>query len=473
MKISRYYPYNARFIALLLISILPGCDSLVDVDPPGTRPSPELIFQDDLTAVTAVRGMYSEMSSQAYFNNAGISLLSSLSADDMREPFPENITNRQFFEINEITASDPVVKEYFWQPGYRYIYLANSIFEGLAASKGVTAITKNQLRAEALFIRAFSTFYLTNLFGAIPLPTTTDLSTNMHIRRSPSVDAYNAIVADLLEAQQLFSHDKDFSFTRDDFPRGRASYWAATTLLARVYLYLEKWTDAEQQATAVLDQTSLFRLSGSLNGVFLANSEEVIWQLLPVIENTGPFEAQLFLQRANKKPIVYLTESFLTALEPGDQRFVHWVDTAHVGNTDIIYHFPNKYQRPSSQEQFHVELRLAEVYLIRAEARAHQGKLLGAIEDLDMLRSRAKLPSFKGQSFATDALLEKIAQERHIELFAEGGHRWLDLKRTNKASATLSLLDYKKKWEDTDELYPVPESEIINNPNLGPQNRGY
>jgi hypothetical protein len=472
MKISRFYPYNARFIALLLISILLGCDSLVEVDPPGTRPSPELIFQDDLTAVTAVRGMYSEMSAQPYFNNAGISLLSSLSADDLKEPFPDNITTRQVFEINEIDVSNSQVKEYFWQPGYRYIYLANSIFEGLAASKGVTAIMKNQLRAEALFIRAFSTFYLTNLFGAIPLPTTTDLSKNMHIRRSPSVDAYNAIVADLLEAQQLFSHDKDFSFTRDDFPRSRASYWAATTLLARVYLYLEKWTEAEQQATAVLDQASLFQLSDSLNDVFLANSREVIWQLLPVYKDTGPFEAQFFLQRANKKPLVYLTESFLATLEPGDQRFVHWIDTAQVGDTDARYYFPNKYRYPSSQDQFHVELRLAEVYLIRAEARVHQDNLFGTIEDLDMLRSRAKLTSFKGQSFTPDALLDKIAQERRIELFAEGGHRWLDLKRTNKASTALSLLDYKK-WEDTDELYPVPKSEIINNPNLGPQNQGY
>jgi hypothetical protein len=74
--------------------------------------------------------------------------------------------------------------------------------------------------------------------------------------------------------------------------------------------------------------------------------------------------------------------------------------------------------------------------------------------------------------FTRDALLQKIAQERRMELFAEGGHRWLDLKRTGKASATLSLIDYKR-WEDTDELYPVPQSEIVSNPNLGPQNHGY
>jgi hypothetical protein len=449
-----------------------GCNSLVEVDPPGTRPPPELIFQDDLTAVSAVRGMYSEMSSQPYFNNAGIGLLSSLSADDMTVQLPGRgiSKDRLPFETNAIDPSNALVKEYCWQPGYRYIYIANAILEGLATSTGVSDTMKNQLRAEALFIRAFSNFYLTNLFGAIALPTSTDFNKNLHIGRASSVEAYDAIITDLLEAQQLFSNDKDFSFTKDDFPRSRASYWATTALLARVYLYLEKWTEAEQQATAVLDQTSLFTLSDSLTGVFLAKSKEVIWQLLPVIDGMGPYEAQLFVPGENEKPKVYLTESFLDALEPDDQRATHWIGTAIV--SDTAYLFSNKYQQSNSRDQFHVELRLAELNLIRAEARAHLDNLSGAIDDVDMLRHRAGLTLFKGQSFTRDALLQKIAQERRMELFAEGGHRWLDLKRTDKASTALSLIDYKR-WEDTDELYPVPQSEIVSNPNLGPQNHGY
>ncbi|MBT1707748.1 RagB/SusD family nutrient uptake outer membrane protein [Fulvivirgaceae bacterium PWU5] len=415
------------------------------------------------------------MSSEPYFNNAGISLLTSLSTDDMKTLPASEEKDRAPFEINNISSANPLVKEYCWQPGYRYVYLANSVLDGLAASKGVTSVMKNQLRAEALFIRAFSTFYLTNLFGAIPLPTTTELTKNLHISRSPSSDAYNAVLSDLLEAQQLFSIDKELSLTKDAYPRSRANYWAATAFLARVYLYLEKWTEAEQQATAVLDQTSLFALSNDLDSVFLANSREVIWQLLPVVKDgrpSGPYDAQLFLQRLNKRPLIHLTESFLETPEPGDQRLVHWVDTAHVWNTNTVYHFANKYQQPNGQDQFHVELRLAELYLIRAEARAHLENLSGAVDDVDMIRRRASLALFKGQSITRDALLQKIAQERRMELFAEGGHRWLDLKRTNQASATLSLIEYKK-WQDTDELYPVPQSEIVSNPNLGPQNLGY
>lgn len=474
MKTSSFYRYScSRFVTLLFIGVLSSCDSLVDVGPPGTRPPPDLIFQDDLTAVTAVRGMYSEMSSEPYFNNAGISLLTGLSADDMKAVPVSRHADRVPFEANNISPTNPLVKQYCWQPGYRYIYLANSILDGLAASKGVTSAMKNQLRAEALFIRAFSTFYLTNLFGAIPLPTSTELTENLHISRSPSSEAYNSALTDLLEAQQLFSIDKDLSFTKDAFPRSRTNYWATTAFLARVYLYLEKWAEAEQQATAVLDQTSLFTLSNDLDSVFLANSREVIWQLLPVVKDgwpTGPQDAQLFLEKVDEKPVVYFTESFLKSIEPDDRRSTHWMETAVV--RDTAYRYSNKYQYPYGQDQFHVELRLAELYLIRAEARTHQNNLAMAINDIDKLRSRANLPLLKDQSFSHDVLLQKIAQERRIELFSEGGHRWLDLKRTGKANATLSSIDYKK-WEDTDELYPVPQSEIVSNPNLAPQNRGY
>ncbi|MBT1685453.1 RagB/SusD family nutrient uptake outer membrane protein [Dawidia soli] len=474
MEVITVKSYNPQryVLVFLLCMVVFGCDSLVDVDPPGTRPPPELIFQDDLTAVSAVRGMYSEMSSKPYFNNVGISLLSSLSADDMRAlPGLDASKDRTPFETTDIDPSNPLLKEYCWQPGYRYIYVANSILEGLAASTGVSVALKNQLRGEALFIRAFSDFYLTNLFGDIPLPTSPDFEKNLHIERTSSAKAYDAIVTDLREAQELFLQDKDSLFTKNDFPRNRASYWAATALLARVYLYLGRWMEAEQQATTVLDQTSLFTLSDSLNGVFLAESQEVIWHLLPVVKRTGTHEANLYLRQVNKKPVIHLTASFLETLEPGDQRAIHWIHTARVENTDTVYHFPYKYQQTEAQDQFHVELRLAELYLIRAEARAHLGNASGAIEDVDMIRRRAGLTSLKGQSFTDDILLQKIAQERRIEFFAEGGHRWLDLKRTRKAS-TLSLVDYKK-WEDTDELYPVPQSEISSNPNLGPQNPGY
>jgi hypothetical protein len=113
-------------------------------------------------------------------------------------------------------------------------------------------------------------------------------------------------------------------------------------------------------------------------------------------------------------------------------------------------------------------MRLAELYLIRAEASLllSAGNKGAAISDLNVLRQRAglnDLPVTLSAAQVTDA----IAQERRVELFAEWGHRWLDLKRTGKASAVLSQIAAKQPWAgDYQLLYPIPATEITNNKNI-------
>jgi hypothetical protein len=106
--------------------------------------------------------------------------------------------------------------------------------------------------------------------------------------------------------------------------------------------------------------------------------------------------------------------------------------------------------------------------LIRAEARARQHNLAGAKPDINMIRSRAGLGINNSPDEAS--LLLAIEQERRIELFAEWGHRWLDLKRTGRASAVLGLV--KPGWSAEDMLFPIPQSELDKNPFLV-QNPGY
>ncbi|MEZ4970791.1 MAG: RagB/SusD family nutrient uptake outer membrane protein [Flavobacteriaceae bacterium] len=116
--------------------------------------------------------------------------------------------------------------------------------------------------------------------------------------------------------------------------------------------------------------------------------------------------------------------------------------------------------------------RLAEQYLIRSEARTHQGKLPEAIADLDRIRERANLSPLSNVApeIGQKALLDSLDTERRRELFTEWGHRWLDLKRTGKVSDLLSST--KPSWQETDTLYPIPEEEIGKNPKLT-QNNGY
>ena len=114
-------------------------------------------------------------------------------------------------------------------------------------------------------------------------------------------------------------------------------------------------------------------------------------------------------------------------------------------------------------------LRLSEQYLIRAEARARQGDLIGAKDDLNVIRNAAGLGN---TTVATDvAIIDAVLRERRVELFTEYGHRFFDLKRYGKVDSILSVV--KPGWDATDILLPLPETELLVNPNLLPQNPGY
>jgi hypothetical protein len=125
----------------------------------------------------------------------------------------------------------------------------------------------------------------------------------------------------------------------------------------------------------------------------------------------------------------YLNDGIVNAFESSDKRKTDWLESVTAeGKT---YYFPFKYKTDfaglSTVQEYTVILRLAEVYLIRAEARARQGNVNGAKLDVNVIRTRASLA---GTTAATDAqLMVAIEQERRVELFTEWGHRWLDLKR--------------------------------------------
>jgi len=115
-------------------------------------------------------------------------------------------------------------------------------------------------------------------------------------------------------------------------------------------------------------------------------------------------------------------------------------------------------------------LRLAEQYLIRAEARLQQGNdLTGAAGDLNAIRHRAGLADMSTGS-ASD-LMTALTHEKQIEFFAEWGHRWLDLKRWGTATSVLSA-DKGITVTTSALLFPIPVADIIADANLR-QNPGY
>ena len=125
-----------------------------------------------------------------------------------------------------------------------------------------------------------------------------------------------------------------------------------------------------------------------------------------------------------------------------------------------------------SYTEYYMVLRLAEQYLIRAEAEAHGAGngLSGAVSDLNIIRYRAGLPDYAG-AILQSPILSAIAHENQIEFFAEWGHRWLDLKRTGQATTVLSA-NKGFAVSSNSLLYPIPVSELKTDPNLT-QNSGY
>ncbi len=458
-----------KCIFLVVVALLCSCESFVEVAPPKTETASSTVYTDDLAATSAIRGIYHEMERTGFANGAvgSVSFFAGASADELRS---HTTTLDEFFS-NSISVANSTVQSDLWSTCYKIIYYSNSAVEGLQTSSSLTVSVKNQLEGEAKFLRAFTYFYLVNFFGDVPLILSTDYKTNQYAAKSPASNVYASIVTDLLDAQNLLP--VDFQFSGGE--RVRATQWAATALLARVYLYSKDWANAEAQASKVIASKPLFSLATDPNTVFLKNSTETIWQLMPVIPGGNANEGLYFIPATlNSAPTyVSLTDGMVNAFAAGDKRKTSWVSNSTVGVNK--FYFPFKYKVGKTGQpitEYSMILRLAEQYLIRAEARAQQGLFSLAIQDLDVIRQRAGLASLNVAipSPSLDAVLNAVAQERRVELFTEWGHRWLDLKRTGKANAVLGS---KPNWRTTAVLYPIPQSELVSDPNLAPQNPGY
>jgi hypothetical protein len=154
-----------------------------------------------------------------------------------------------------------------------------------------------------------------------------------------------------------------------------------------------------------------------------------------------------------------------------------WTTTDTIGGTP--YYYVYKYKgRAGTGNEYNVVFRLAEQYLIRAEARAHQNEIADAVADINMIRDRAGLDPLD-DNISHDSALMAVEQERKFELFGEWGNRWFDLKRTPSNSGNIGLTraddilsGLKPAWKHSAVLYPIPASQIIINSQLS-QNYGY
>jgi starch-binding outer membrane protein, SusD/RagB family len=480
---------SSRLCLLLVISLI-SCKKLVEISAPVTSVNGANVYVNDVTASAVLTGLYTNMSKAGsnFTGNGSISLYLGLSADEFTLSNRVSTSDANYYYYTNSLFALPTggAGSNFWDPLYQNIFICNSAIEGLNGANLLTPSVKQQLLGEAIFMRAFFYFYLVNIFGDIPLLTTTDYKVNSVASRTSKDKVYQQIIADLKAAQDLLSdHYVDASVINMTSERTRPSKWAATALLARVFLYIGDWSNAIAEASSIISNTSLFKLT-SLSDAFLKNSQEAIWQLQPVNSQRNTEDAWVFMipssgPDASNYP-VYLSRSMLQSFEIGDQRakLGNWVDSTiyKINSTtnDTVY-FPYKYKSAISNAtltEYLMVFRVAEQYLIRAEAEAQQNNIGVAQSFLNAVRNRSGLSNIAVAE--KSSLLTAILHERQVEFFTEWGHRWLDLKRTNNIDPVMTTVTPLKAngmpWKSYQQFYPIPFGDILTDPNLT-QNPGY
>ncbi len=453
---TRKYFYIAGALFILTVT---SCKKLVKVDAPDDSLTSSMVFSNDSLAQKSVAGLYIKiMSSTKFLLNVGMSLFPALSADELMRTTPLNVEDQ--ISANSILPSNQIVNVNIWKAAYAYIYHCNICIEGLQRSTGVTVEVKKRLLGEVQFVRALCYYYLVNLYGNVPLVLGTNAEVNALLPRTPTDKVYLQIIADLEAAGDALTGNQ---------VNTRPTVYATQALLARVYLHMEKWSKAEEMASAVIN-SGQFVLHSDLDSVFKKYSKETIFQWAPVQDKMNSGEGFIFIPLGSPRPNYKLDSSLLTAFETGDLRKDNWVKST-IGTPTYCYPYKYKIALLSGAfEECNVVLRLAEQYLVRAEAFAHQNKIAEAVNDINRIRTRAGLTA-KATTISSEQCLQAIEQERRTELFAEWGHRWFDLKRTHRVDAVLSVVK-GSKWHTTDQLYPIPFSELEADPNLE-QNNGY
>lgn len=379
----------------------------------------------------------------------------------------------------------------FWRQSYKLIYSSNLIIDKIQDGESAQL---DQLKAENLFLRAMAHFNLVRLFGR---PYTHDNGENPGIPIVDSVEAdefpsrntvkevYNFVISDLLKAITLFNQDKNSNF---------ATREASEALLSRIYLYMEDNGKAIEYADKVINSgqfelaaTDVFKKSPTL---VPESNPETIFNIRHTLADNKDKNAIGSLYYNDPETLStgwgeYYTSQALMDLymeNPDDVRLSF--TTIHSINGELQYrgtspqYFINKFnwQEGIANLSSPVYLRLAEMYLNRAEAYAKSGQNEKAIEDVNLIRRRAGLSGdalytvsdLKGRG----SILNVVLEERRMELAYEG-HRPGDLFRNKlplvRAYPGLHGTDnFHHRVEPTDPrvIFFIPEREIIVNPNL-------
>jgi tetratricopeptide (TPR) repeat protein len=448
-----------NYTALLLIVLIlffASCRKFLTVQPVDSV-SDQVTIVDAASAQTAVRGAYRSLAGDNYYGSL-FQTFGYLPGDNVQWTGSQSII--QQFISHQISADNGNL-ESVWSGIYATINIANHVITKVPAVSDptLTASLKSQLTGEGYFIRALAYFDLARTWGGVPIaltPTTSPASKDS-IKRSTAAQVYAQVISDLNAADSLLP----LPATQNPVRANRETAWA---LKARYYLYRQNWAQAENYASQVIADTKNYSLLNPYPSFFQPASavatKESVFELSYSATYTNAHRGY-WQPPANGGTRQWAPNDAFVALV--NNPLVGGNRSALVARTSAGLWYGNLYYRSPATDPAYV-IRIAELYLIRAEARAQQNKLGDALADLNAIRTRAGLAASTAAT-QSDILLA-IETERRIE-FAFEPHRWFDLVRTGRAAAVLGVTDPNKY------VFPIPVVEVgLSKGNL-PQNPGY
>ncbi len=449
------------FLVLMLVISSYSCKKFLDLQPVDQIGEDVALDTKDKIE-RALVGAYNQLGQGNYYGFEWMNAVWLGDGDVV--PFGAGTTDMQFYNHTIVPSSNTISIN--WQAMYQVVNQANNVISAVRdnTDPNYSSDDRNNDLGQALFIRGLVYFDLARTFGGtaatsglcVPLilKPTRGLDQSSFPARNTCAEVYAQVGKDLDSAEMLLPLSDN---------RNIATRHAATALKARLNLYLGNWQAAEQLATTVISDNTYNLVSPFENLITQKNTSEAIFELSFSSVQENPLSYVFLPTSMSGQYRIGPSNDFLALINNpsvgGDRKVMVAVDGA--GNP-----YCNKYRSLATtghSDDDVIILRLAEIYLIRAEARANQNNVSGALADLNKVRQRSHVPA--STSSTVQNVLLDVENERRME-FAFEPFRWFDLIRTGRAAAVLEVTD-KNKY-----VFPLPASEILANSNLK-QNQGY
>lgn len=495
--------FSKKIIALYVICLcsMGACTDFLEREPFSDISSADFYTTEKNIDLAAI-GMYGRL--RIYYQN--YVTFSELPSDNAYTNSAGADNLGQFDKFSMVALNSMLSNS--WNQSYNGILQANKVLLSLPGISFNSSGKEEQIEGEARFIRALNYFNLVRIFGKVPLVISViNQDEARKLTRNGEEEVYKLIVEDLETAAVLLPP----AYTGNSI--GRATRWAALSLLGKVYLTRGQFDKAIDPLKEVIEQGP-YSLLPNFADVFLpgnANHRESIFEIqyeggtLEMGSSWG-FAAHprvlanaMGISTADATiPTVDIIQTFESAAQADEStspRYLATIGTMQYisnGNTLSAKHVKKHYMEHTIQNQSDDNwplIRLADVMLMYAEAlnETEATPPTQAIELVNKIRRRAFGFPIDGGNHTRDLSIVKIADtnsfrdaiqfERRLELAFEG-HRWFDLVRTGKYVSVMNnhfntYFNGNSKVEAYHRLFPVPQREIDINPLLKPNNEGY